>query len=209
VATGVARPEPAPFASPVDIVGDAPSGLVVQSLSGIYVTDGAATRNVSDGTVLAVVGDRVVRAACDDQLVCSLAVVDLATGAEQVLDAPPIAVDAVNYQLAPFGPKVSPDGQRVAVTLFDYGATSVWVIDLAAGSVEEVPGAQSRFGTPLAWSADGEWLLYQPEDGPVEAWRRRGGYRTSVADDLPEGRLLGAVADVDAARPMTGALRDP
>jgi hypothetical protein len=209
VATGLVRPDQLALPGPTELVGRASTGLIVQGPSGIYVLEGETPRRVADGKVLAVVGDRVIRAICDERLACSMSAVDLVTGAEQQLAAPPEAMAAVNFRLPPYAPQVSPDLQRVAVTLFDFGQSSVFVIDLAAGSVHTVPGADSRAGSPVAWSADGEWLLYQPDDEPVQAWRRRGGYRTSVADDLPDGRLLGTVADVDAARPMTGALRDP
>jgi hypothetical protein len=205
VATGVERPDVLALPIAAQLVGRTSAGLVVQAPSGIYVADGpggAPVRRVADGQVLAVMGERVVRAVCDDQLACSLSALDPATGDDRPLTAPPEAVAAAGFRVPTFVPQVSPDAQRAAVTLFDWGDSSVWVVDLEAGSVDPVPGAETRGGGALGWSADGRWLLFQGDDGAVQAWRADLGL-VADARGLPDGRLVGTLPD-HTPRPLTG-----
>jgi Tol biopolymer transport system component len=64
------------------------------------------------------------------------------------------------------GPVLSPDGQRVAVTVTS-GTDEIWIYDLAGGSFSRLP-SEAGGSRQVLWTPDGKRLTYQGN---------RGGYR--------------------------------
>jgi len=62
-------------------------------------------------------------------------------------------------------PRISPDGKRVAVTLFGGNERSVWIYDLEGDSFRRLT-FEGNNAAPT-WSPDGKWIVYQSthEDG--------------------------------------------
>jgi serine/threonine-protein kinase len=57
------------------------------------------------------------------------------------------------------GPRLSPDGRRVAVGRTTGSESDLWTIDLATGAADPVPGGTGALW-PF-WDPDGDWLVYQ------------------------------------------------
>jgi len=57
------------------------------------------------------------------------------------------------------GPRISPDGNRVAVTIFGENEQNVWIYDLEGDSFRRLT-FEGANGSPT-WSPDGEWIVYQ------------------------------------------------
>jgi serine/threonine-protein kinase len=57
--------------------------------------------------------------------------------------------------------RFSPDGQRLAVSVFEGGQASVWVINLMNGAQTRLTGAGNSL--IAVWSADGRWLIFAAE----------------------------------------------
>ena len=71
-------------------------------------------------------------------------------GQEETLDIP-----AENYA----APRVSPDGSRIAVEVWDSEGSDVWTVDLARGAVSRV-SADTAFDRSPVWAPDGQRLVF-------------------------------------------------
>lgn len=70
-----------------------------------------------------------------------------------------------------YGPRLSPDGGRVALMLREAGTSDVWLYDLAARGYRRVTTGGT--GDNPVWSPDGEWLYYTEErGGDLDVYRR-------------------------------------
>jgi len=102
-----------------------------------------------------------------------------------------------------FGPRLSPDGKRVAVTIFDeMRNSSVWVYELSRDSLTRLPFDNGRTNSPL-WSPDGRSIAFSvvvpqyqlvlaPADGsrPAESLTEPSGYLIFANSWAPDGRGL-------------------
>ena len=57
------------------------------------------------------------------------------------------------------GPRVSPDGTRVAVDIFDLENTDVWISDLARGTLSRLTDTDGPDGVPM-WTPDSESVVF-------------------------------------------------
>ncbi len=162
--------------SPVGLVDD-----VMQALNapGLVLNTWAAQFSISEkGTLLYVPGGLYPQAAR------TLVWVDRAGNAEE------LRMDPKAY----LGPRLSPDGQRVALFAADSG--DIWIYDLGRGSLTlfESPG---RVGSWPNWSRDGKRLAYQgigglfwkSVDGTGSAEMLSSTLTRHTASWSPEGRL--------------------
>lgn len=53
---------------------------------------------------------------------------------------------------------VSPDGQRIATTIYEGGASDIWIGDIARGTLSKIPGSESSLDP--VWSPDGRSVLF-------------------------------------------------
>jgi Tol biopolymer transport system component/predicted Ser/Thr protein kinase len=113
-------------------------------------------------------------------------------GSEQPIAAPPHA-----YR----NPRLSPDGQHIAVTI-DEGGSQEWLLDIARGTLSRLSFEGSYNGGP-AWTPDGKRitfgsdrggvrnLFWQPADGSGSAERLMSSSDTQVAGYWsPDGQTL-------------------
>ena len=64
-----------------------------------------------------------------------------------------------------FSPSWSPDGRRLAMTMFDSNMVlQVFTLDLRSGGLVQLSGSPADTSGP-SWSADGRWIAYTAEDG--------------------------------------------
>jgi serine/threonine-protein kinase len=61
-------------------------------------------------------------------------------------------------------PRISPDGNRVAVIVFDGPNASIWVYDWKRGNRIRIPGPPNAYSFP-AWTSDGRYLLLHGHGG--------------------------------------------
>jgi len=122
-------------------------------------------------------------------------------GGKEPLPAPPRA-----YQF----PRISPDGQRIAVAFLD-SEVQVWVYDVLRSSLTRQTFAGRTSSTPL-WTPDGKRLAYVSSlPGPLTAfWQMADGggereqlttsnFQTSPSSFSPDGKLLAYVEDSASA----------
>ncbi|MDA2934204.1 DPP IV N-terminal domain-containing protein, partial [Acidobacteria bacterium AH-259-D05] len=71
-------------------------------------------------------------------------------------------------------PRVSPDGRRVALTIYeDDGQRHVWIYDIERDSFSRLTFEGELNGT-LIWTPDGQWITFQStRDGPRNLYRKR------------------------------------
>ncbi len=113
-------------------------------------------------------------------------------GAEQQLAAPPHA-----YR----NPRLSPDGQRIAVTI-DEGGSQEWLLDISRGTLSRLT-FEGNYNGGTAWTPDGKRitfgsdragprnLFWQPADGSGAAERLMTNDHTQVASSWsPDGQAL-------------------
>jgi eukaryotic-like serine/threonine-protein kinase len=85
-------------------------------------------------------------------------------GAEQ-----PVAAPARAYRI----PRLSPDGQRVAVNIDDQ-ETQVWVYDLSRNTLTRLTFGGKLNGAPV-WAPDGKRIAFQSDrEGPLSLFSQRG-----------------------------------
>ena len=101
--------------------------------------------------------------------------VDLASG----------TIDQITQRRGPWGvPKVSPDGQKVAFTGFDwtaqtYHVTDLFVADLDGSGERNLSATLDRDARPLAWSADSQLVYFN-----VDSEGTRNIYAASIDGDF-------------------------
>ncbi len=112
----------------------------------------------------------------------SLGLLDLATREHKTLLAP-----LKNYGY----PKISPDGQRIAVQVAEPGKTATWIVDRESGRMAKIESEGSSF-FPF-WTPDGARVTYQSDrSGPgqwITYWEKADG--SGVAEPLFDARTLG------------------
>ena len=86
------------------------------------------------------------------------------TGMEQI-----ITQEKRNYAM----PRISPDGKRVAVSIFaDDGSRNVWIYDLEQTLLSRLTFEGNRNGTQI-WTPDGKWITFDSDrDGTRHVFRR-------------------------------------
>jgi len=142
-----------------------------------------------------------------EQLTSTLVWVDR-QGVVEPLPAPPRQYDY---------PELSPDGQRVAVSIAEKARTAlvetnIWVYDVARNGLTRLTFEGSRTVTP-AWSPDAQWVAFTSNrDGPLNMFRQMangsGGMerlnsnenQTPAASFSPDGQLLAFTE----SNPVTG-----
>jgi len=73
-----------------------------------------------------------------------------------------------NYRV----PRVSPDGQSIAVTIFEAPGSNVWVYDLSSDSFGRLTFEGERNGSEI-WSPDSRWIAFSSfRDGPRNVYRK-------------------------------------
>ena len=157
--------------------GDGRGGLVVESGGDVYVTsaDGGSTR-LTSGEVLAIGENHALVRECDENLQCTVFLVDRTTGERtaSTLDALTAATAIGPDRTATIIGSMSPDG---TVALIDFatavdaegGGEKWFFFDLASGnpSGAEAPDP----GQPIVWSEDGAHGAYV-SDGTVRIYER-------------------------------------
>ena len=108
-------------------------------------------------------------------------------------------------------PRFSPDGERLAVTIFEPGDTNVWVLDLATGAQTKLTHEGAN-AFPF-WTPDGERVTYLSIRGGNEFsidWKRADGHGESESLVSPE-EIGGSVSPrlVVARRGDAGLLEVP
>ena len=84
-----------------------------------------------------------------------------------------------------FLPRVSPDGQRVAVELRELDDTDIWVYDLASATLQPVTSEPGDETYPL-WTPDGRDVLFASRVADAFGVYRRSTYGTGVNELLSE-----------------------
>ena len=93
-----------------------------------------------------------------------------------------------------FGPRLSPDGSRLAVQIADSENFDVWVSELARGTLSRLTSNPEFDGSPL-WTPDGERVVFQSErDGSL-------GLYWVAADGTGEAERLLTIDDARLLRP--------
>jgi serine/threonine-protein kinase len=119
---------------------------------------GAAHYDFSnDGTLVYVPGSESGRVAATLVWVDEL-------GRREALDLPPGQYEH---------PRVSPDGEWLAVERLDGEATDIWLYEISGGAAERrlTEGGNNRFP---AWSSDGEYVVFQTDrEGDAAVFRQR------------------------------------
>jgi serine/threonine-protein kinase len=106
-------------------------------------------------------------------------------------------------------PRVSPDGSRVAVEVFDGKARHIWMVDLDNGHASQLTFGVNQFGFPV-WSTDGlsvvftrglggEGIYQKPVDGSSEATLLFGAEQL-VPTDTHDGTLVFSRGDQTSER---------
>jgi Tol biopolymer transport system component len=105
----------------------------------------------------------------------------------------------------PFEPRafqnigISPDGRRIATTIYEDGASDIWIGDIARGTLSKIPGSDSSVD-PI-WSSDGASVLFATtRGGELHLEQARADAATP-----PAVRLFDAAVSPTAAAP-DGAL---
>ncbi|MGI9518227.1 MAG: protein kinase domain-containing protein [Pirellulaceae bacterium] len=110
-------------------------------------------------------------------------------GSTMTLESTPVwidpsgEVDAINSSQRIFSqPRLSPDGDRLLVSIFDGRASRLWALDLARGTFSQITHRESVDGRWVG--PDGEFVVYSAEaDRTLSLFLR-------TADGLGEPRLL-------------------
>jgi serine/threonine-protein kinase len=90
-----------------------------------------------------------------------------------------IGVQADNY----WGPRLSPDGRRLAINVVDNNGSSIWVVDPARGNRRRLPSDTSSQFTPL-WTSDGSQLVYGANPNGVLGFYRKAADGTGKEEHL-------------------------
>ena len=91
------------------------------------------------------------------------------------------------------GPRISPDGKRIAWIAPDEGVLNVWIGDRDLGGARAITADRDRGIRTAAWAHDGRHLLYVQDEGGDENWRVHG-----VDFETGEDRDLTPFEDVQA-----------
>ena len=145
------------------VLGSDGTGSVLLYTAGAdYVVGPEGAARLTDGEVVALGATTAYARECDEVLSCRIVRIDRVSGARIPVDVLGLETATADPAgLATFGQTVSPDGDVVFVQV---SANSLaWLmIDLAAGTVLEVPGPGRV--TPIVWSNDSQYAAYVSGD---------------------------------------------
>ncbi len=69
-------------------------------------------------------------------------------------------------------PSLSPDGRKLAITMYESGSSNIWVYDLARGIQTRLTFSSSMDETP-SWSPDGKTIIFMSNrSGPFHLYRK-------------------------------------
>jgi hypothetical protein len=133
-----------------------PTGdVLVNRPGGVYAIDGAGdARRIDDGDLVATGTRHYAVEQCDDQLVCTIRVVEWSTGESAVYAAGPLRSDGF---LDP-STRVSPDGRAIVFRGLAQAVDARRVYVLPTGEVVDV-GRVSKVIHADTWAADGSGLF--------------------------------------------------
>ncbi|MEY2451186.1 MAG: hypothetical protein QOD92_760 [Acidimicrobiaceae bacterium] len=147
-----------PFSVPqAQVAGAVREGVVLSLHGSIYVVDRAGSaRRIASGDALSAGGDFVFAAQCDDQLVCGVVLINVATGT--VRELPDLRDSATQG----FPVTFSADATKASVLLArQTEPTRLVLIDLPTGKVSSLEDAVVGFSpTAPSFSRDSQWLVF-------------------------------------------------
>ena len=150
---------------------DPSGGLVLQESGKTYRVDLDNTVSLLvDGNLLGLDEHVAVYRGCDDQLTCSIWVLDRATGDRRPLTLTDVD-DTEVASLMSWGPPIqpaaiAPTGDSIAVVRFTPISTVLSLIDLATGDVTDLTTLLDQ-APAVTWSADGDWVFFLDRDVPT------------------------------------------
>jgi hypothetical protein len=143
--------------------GSIDGGLVIQAPGGLfaYRRGQPGFEPIAAGEYVASRGSLVAYQRCDERLACPIYVSDLADGSVTEL-AGTVADDGAYFADGEF----SPDGRWLAVVADAPSGWRITVVETATGRSLPVSAGPARTsGAQLAWTPDGEWLLWPETPG--------------------------------------------
>jgi hypothetical protein len=103
--------------------------------------------------------------------------------------------------------KISPDGRKVAMTLYDQGRGDIWIYEPGRPLVRFT--AEGMEGSPI-WSKDGRWILYQRREGGKRRLLRKPADGSASQGEIVANGLEQGVSDItDDGRFGAGIRRGP
>lgn len=166
---------------------DPRGGFVVDAPGGAYRVDVDLIEQITDGELIALGRDLAVAEECDEQLACTVVVIDRATAARRPLDLRRPLGDTGLRSVGIIGSEsVSPDGTVAMVHVLNpvdgsSGQPTIGIIDLATGAVTELGPAQDI--DQAVWTPDSAFVLYN-RGGKLVAFERGSGVEVVVAAEL-------------------------
>jgi len=151
---------------------DRAGNVLMFGVGGMYDLRRDGMHRITGGTLLAVGPTRWLTLECDDSYRCDSVVIDRATGARRIVNAP---LDAYEQNAG----VISPDGRTTALLQPNgIGASTVHLLDLATGT-DRLTGVttssdQTLGGRTYVWSPDSRWLFVTNGAGRVLALDRAG-----------------------------------
>lgn len=147
-------------AAPVGIPGgfvtgpDGTGQIIVQATGGAYVSGANGFTRVTSGQVIAAGATALLTLECDEHLVCSMIVIDRASGRRVSIGPPGAATHAFTPGV------VSPDGRHAAYAAVDRSEQALYVLDLTNGRERKITDILTYDQAPGAWSHDGRYFFY-------------------------------------------------
>ncbi len=150
--------------SEFEFVRDDPAGGVVIERGGrLYSMAGSDPEPLPVGDLMALSATTAVVYGCDDELACTVRVVDRTTGDTREV-APAGPFEPLNRVL--FGGRtpsaslmMSPTGRHTVVAVRDDFGFDVVLLDLETGEVTDLPTSSEPWTVSTAWAPDGDVLI--------------------------------------------------